>query len=214
MSTEQAPATPTPAQPESPPKGEEFKAMSLEQFNKRLASERNAGINEVLSSLGVKDPSELKDLVESHRKEQANRLTEKQKLEMAVKELSPFKERAEKLDSTLKTYLDKRMGLLSEADRARVEKLAPKDPEARLLWIEEATAEKLIGSVVESAQSKVTEPVKPATTLAEAGPQTPKPAGTLTAYERWKSMVDSGKTFLAANYYQANRQKIEASRPK
>lgn len=205
--TPTAPASaPAPAPTTTAPAvGEEFKAMTAEQFTARLAREREAAIK----GLGFKSMEEAKAAIDAAKAKADAEKTELQKATERAAALEGRAKQAETYEASLKRYLAAEESTLGEAHKKLLDLAPPAEQvEARLDWIAKARAQGLFG-----AQPAAPKAPNPSTTAAPAGPTPPKPAGEQNAFQRWESLKGSSP-MVAAQYYAQNRTAIEAARPK
>lgn len=203
--TSTTPATPASSTP-APAPGEEFKAMSAEQFKARLDRERDAGLKAALVDLGFKDLTEAKSFAEGARKKAESEKSELQKAQEQAAALKAQADRATILEGTLKKTASRELAGLPEAARKAIVDAVGEDPHAQLDRIEFLRASGLLSEAAPR-------PLNPSTTSAARGPAPIKPAAEQNAYEKWQSLKAANPQ-VAAHFYQSNRVAIEAARPK
>jgi hypothetical protein len=189
--------------------GEEFKGMSREAFNQRLAEAQESARRSLLKDLGVEKPEDAKSAITKARELEQASLTETQRLQKQLEELTPKAKRATTLEERNAKFVSLLESEIPESKKGLLD-LAPSDPDARAEWLLTARSK---GHFKVDAPTATTT-ANPANTIGPAGPATPKPAGTLTPYEQWQAYVAAKQTIRAANFYDSNRRAIETSRPK
>lgn len=216
-----APATPpTPAQPApAAPALEEHQRMSRDAFNARIAEASEAGFRKALKELGADKIDDAKARLSKAAELEQAQLTESQKLQKQLDELSPRAKRAAELETILDAHAKAQFEALPASLQKYVASTAGEDAAKRLAAInaarESGLFDALAGKPADApAPALPARDPKPATTLAPPGPATPKPAGTLTPYETHRDLQRAGKTALAAQYFAAHRKAIDASAPK
>jgi len=216
------PATATPA-PAAPKGDDDFSRMSSKQFKQRLEEARESGARQLLKELGV-EKGDRKEAIKQIKDKQlmlTKREAEVAEAKAQAAALQPVADEASALKSELKAYADEQFAALPEALQKFIAATSTEDPGSRLKAMRAARE---AGLVPTSAAAPVTPAATPAatetkapnpsTTMADSGPPTPKPAGSLDHFEKWKGLVDSGQTIMAALYHQQFGRAIEASRPK
>jgi hypothetical protein len=143
------PANPPP--PAAPAPGEEFKNMTTEQFNARLAKATEQGSKSLLKEFGFKDADEAKSFFEQAKKEADAKKTEEQRTKEKIAALEPLAAQATTLGKTIESYLTVEEGLVPEDKKALLDLAPPADdrPEskaARLDWIVKARAKGLFNA--------------------------------------------------------------------
>jgi hypothetical protein len=152
--------------------GEEFKSMTREQFNARLAEAGDSAVKKLLEGLGLSKPEELKARITKAKELEQAQLSETEKLQARIKELETPASAAKVYEDAIKETLAIREKAIPETKRDLLE-LAPTDPAARLRWLTAAEAKGLF--TVASAAAPATE-TKPANSRAGNG-NAPPPAG-------------------------------------
>lgn len=102
----------------------------------RLDQAKKSGQKELLKSLGVDKPEDVKAALDRLKVLDEEKLTTEQKTAAKLAELEPKASRAVALEATVKAYADKELAGLSELQRAAVTNLAGEDPERVLKTIE------------------------------------------------------------------------------
>lgn len=155
--TQQAQPTQPTAQPAQaqPEPGAEFRSMSPEQFAARLKSERDAGLKAALGSLGVDSIDTAKAKLEALAKAEQAQLTEQQRLQKQLEELSPLAAKAKSYEATIAATLEAEEKLIPEAKRGLLA-LAPESPADRLAWLAKAKATGLFAEAAAAAAQPAT----------------------------------------------------------
>lgn len=86
------------------PDPEEFKAMTREQFNARLAEAESAGVKRLLKALGVEKPEDLKAALAKLKEIENANLTASERMKKQLEELIPKAARADELLSIVETH--------------------------------------------------------------------------------------------------------------
>jgi len=102
----------------------------------RLDQAKKSGQKELLKSLGVEKPEDVKAALDRLKVLDEEKLTTEQKTAAKLAELEPKASRAAALEATVKGYADRELAGLSELQRAAVTNLAGEDPERVLKTIE------------------------------------------------------------------------------
>lgn len=110
--------------------------MPRAAFNERLQREREAGTKSLLDQLGVNDPAVLKSLIDEHKAREEAKKSIEEKAATTAAQLEAERQDKARLLSVVKERVDVEFGLLSEAQKSAVIKLAGDDPEKRLRAID------------------------------------------------------------------------------
>lgn len=211
------PAVPAPqpaASPATPAAGEEWKSMTTEQFTARLAKEREQGTRALLKEFGFEKADDAKAFFSTAKAKADAEKTELQKATERATALEAQAKRAEELGAVVSTFAEQEFKALHEALQKFIVVQAGDDPMARLRAITAARESGLLAAQQPApAATPEPRPANPATTVAQPGPATPKPVGTLTPYEQWQALKEANRGALAATFFVQNRAAIEASRP-
>lgn len=203
-------ATPAPA----PSAGEEWRNMSADAFKARLDEAGSSREKQLLKEFGVKTAAELKTALEEGKKLREAQMTEQQRLEAQVKELSPVAAKSKSMEEDIAFFLQAEEQAIPEDKRGLLE-LAPgaEQPGARLRWIASAKAKGLFGATAPAAAAGAaqgaTRPPAPATTMAPPGPSTPPAPGTANHQAIYDGLKAKGQTIAAAAYRAQHRQQIK-----
>lgn len=166
-----APAAPAagaaPAAAPVPAAGEDWKAMTNEQFNARLAREREAGTKELLRSLGFDKPEDAKARIAAAKALEDAQKTEAQKTAERVAALEPRARLADEYEKTIKGYAETEFKALPPEAQKLVEAQAGEDAHARLTAINNLRSSGVL--------AKLGAPAAPAPITTRAG-GTPPPA--------------------------------------
>lgn len=191
--------------------------------NEKLIEEARAAARaRLLKELGFEKVDDAKGALSKAREIADAQLTEKDRLTKQLEELTPKAKRAEAADAALKEFADQAFSALPEAVQKYITDTVGEDPVARVRAINSARSSGLLTALAPPAaaagqaaagQAAASPAAKPATTVAPAGPATPKAPGTLTPYEQLQQLKSSGQTLRAAQFAMQNRRAIEASRP-
>ncbi len=193
-----APEKKDPATPPAPAPGEEWKGMTTEQFNARLASERETAQRKLLKDLGAEKPEDIKGALARLKEAEDAKKSDLEKLTGRVTELEPKAKRADELHAAIVGYLEAEEKAIPEDKRALLDLAPPADqPDARLRWIANAKAKGLFTVAAPAAPEKK----EPTTTKAGNG-LPPKPADA-PAEKRPKDMTDD-------EFREWNRQRLAA----
>jgi hypothetical protein len=181
--------------------GEEFKGMSLDQFNARLAKERDAGVAQLLKGLGVEKIDDAKARIAKAAELEKAQLSENEKRDLALKEATTKAARADALEATIAKHAKTQFeGLKSEAMKKYVQTIAGDDPQKRLDAIIAAEESGLFAELAKPAAAE-TKVEKLASSKA-AG--TPPPPANGTPQKR---PVDMTKAEFAAFEKERNARK-------
>lgn len=138
----------------------------------RLEQAKSSAKKAVLSELGFDDTGSLKEALDELKSFREASLTEKERLESRLSELTPAAERAAALENTVKSYAERELASLSQAQREAVDKLSGGDPSKVLGAIEVLKPTWVVAAPpAEPAPVVDAEPAKkPETTSAPKGP--------------------------------------------
>lgn len=167
----------------------------------RLEQAKTAAQKDLLKSLGLEKPDDIKAALAKLKTLEDEKLTEQEKTTRRLAELEPKANRASQLEATVKQYAERELSGLSELQRAAVASLAG-DDHARVLSAIE-TLKPTWASATPAA-----EPPKPASTTAAAPP--PAPAGTTSQVDHKAeySRLCKSNPFEAARYFNENSRHI------
>src|SRR6478752_580278 len=94
----------------------------------RLEQAKKSGEKELLKSLGVEKPEDVKAALDRLKTIDAEKLTADERTAAKLKELEPQAARAATLETTVKGYAEKEFGELTDEQKAAVTRLAGEDP--------------------------------------------------------------------------------------
>lgn len=218
MSTENqtAPAAAsTPSSVQSTEQAEEEFKLTREQFNARLAETREAARRQALKDAGFEDAKSAKAVRERLAALEAEKLTEAEKQAARIAELEKAAGKATAYEAALAEHVELEFNALPKELQDFVSATTGDDPAARLKAINAAKKSGVLGRFAAPAAPVVEQrPANPATTAPAPGPKPADVTSAPTHYEKWKSLVDAGKTVLAAQYHANHARAIDASRPK
>lgn len=194
-----------------------FQKMSAKQFNQRLAEAEEAGAKKLLKELGI-NKADRKSALEEIR-EGRMALTKKEKEIMAAKAeaeaLKPKAAKTDELENELKLYADEMFANLPESLQKYIAETVADSPAARLKAMRAARTAGLAPNFKDASKGEeAPKPANPSTTVAQPGPATPKPVGTLNHYETWKELQRQGRGAQAANYYMMYAKAIDKEWPR
>jgi hypothetical protein len=179
--------------------------ITSEQLKGRLDEERAKGRNAVLKELGFEKYSDLQTALKLAKEMQDSQLSEREKLEQQIKELSPRAKRAEKYEKLLASVIAEQFSALPENVRTAIDEQAKEDPEERLRLMSVMKAAGLIGQAANSNAQK-----GPATT---APPGAPAPRPVRSKWDEHQGLLKAGRLAQADIFYAANALDIQRSRP-
>jgi hypothetical protein len=228
----QAPATPPPtvetpavgtSTPAAPPPTDDVR-MSSSALKARLEEERQKGARKaeesIAKTLGV-SVDEARAAIEKARALEAEKLSELEKRDLAIKDLTPKAQRAAELEAVVLAQSTAAMAALSESQRAAVQAVAGDDPVRVLSTIQAMRPTWESAPVVEAPASQTTIQTVPPTrvqppahtevTNAQVPPRPPMGVDHLAEYERLAANPNGGR-FAAAVYYAANAAAIDIQR--
>lgn len=197
-----APAAAPPAAPPvaAPPPDDQAPTWLPDRLKQARATERQ----QLLSEFGVDDPAKLKDKLKRLDELETATLTEKERTEKQIKELSPKAAQAERLQTLFSSVVESKFATLGDKQREAIDAKAKGDPEKRWELMQFMELAGLPGAVPITP--------KPAQT-APAAPPAPAPATPQTPFTKWQDMRSSDSV-AASVFYQLNAMSIEQSRPK
>lgn len=202
----------TPPAASPPPAGEEWRNMSADAFKGRLDEAGSAREKQLMKEFGFKTPAELKTALDEGKKLRDAQLTEQQRLQAQVEELSPRAKRALDLEAAVVALLDTEEKAIP-ADKQALLGLAPPadQPEARLKWIAMAKAQGLFAGAAAAATTTTpaARPPAPATTMAPPGPAAPAAPGSVNHQAVYDGMKAKGQAIAAAAYRAQHRPDIK-----
>lgn len=170
-----------------PQPAHDFQRMGLDQFNARLAAEREAGLKTALAAIGAESLDAAKARLAKAQQIEQSQLTEQERVIAKLKELEPKASRASELEVAVQQFLKSTEESIPESKRALLD-LAPTEHTARLNWIANARAKGLFSEAAPSA------PQQPANTRAGHGAAPTPATGTkhpteMTAAERQAALA-------------------------
>jgi len=198
---------------------DDFSRMSPKQFKQRLEEARESGARQLLKELGV-EKGDRKEAIKQIKDKQlmlTKREAEVAEAKAQAAALQPVADEASALKSELKAYADEQFAAMPEALQKFIAATSTEDPGSRLRAMRAAREAGLVPGTTAPAAPAVeaqAKPANPSTTMADSGPPTPKPAGSLTPYEKWRGYLEMGLPHVAATYQSQFRKAIEASKPK
>lgn len=172
-----APAAPTAATstaPTAPAPGEEFKAMTPEQFAARLAKERGLGVAEWIKGAGFSKAEEAAATLKAARDQAEAQKTELQKLTERAASLEPRAKAADTYEAELKKYAEQEFKALPDEAQKFVTAQAGDDALARLRAITGMRESGILAKL--TAPAAPADPAKPAAANTRAGGTPPAPA--------------------------------------
>ncbi len=216
-----APATPAaqpaapvvqPAAPVAASAPAEVKLTS-EQLKQRLADERRAAERQTLSRYGVEKPEDLDAKLKKLADFEASQLTDKERTEKQLAELTKKATRAETLEAALSLAVQEQFDALPERTRAAIDSLNPSSIEDRLKYIRAFRSVTPLPEQGQPPPPPAPQPPAPPPAPANTAPVQPAPKpGGKTKYQEYEDL--KARNHVAAGlFYQANRPAIEASRP-
>ncbi len=200
-----APPAPPAAEPPAPPAPPSPPGGDPNWLPQRLKEAKATERRELLASFGVTDPEQIKAaLAKTKELEEAN-LTEKQKAEKQIKDLSGKADAGERVSKRFAAMVETAFAKLTDKEREAIDKIAAGDAEKRADLIDLLNASK--GD--EPPPAPGARP--PANNTPPGAPPPPPPAGgTQTPYDKWVALQKTDP--MAANiFYQVNSHAIETS---
>jgi hypothetical protein len=184
--------------------------LTSAQLRDRLDETRRTAESAALKALGFDTKEQADAFLRTAKALQDAQLTEAQKQQKLLEELTPKAQRADALAARVKAYADREFSTLPEAVQKAIDETANGDPEKRLDLVEMMRKSGLLATSGAAAPAPA-----PAPANAGAGQGVPpKPTNAQTPYDQWQALVASGKQIHADLFYQANVPAIAASRPK
>lgn len=198
-SVQNPPAPPAPVNPATPPPDDQAPPWLPERLKQARATERKT----LLSEFGVDDPAKLKEKLQKLDKLETDKLSDQERVEKLIKELSPKAEQAERLQTLFSSVVESRFSGLPDKQREAIDAVASGNAEKR--WE--------LMQVMESAGLLAPAPAQPRPAqTAPAAPPAPVPATPQTPFTKWQDMK-SRDSVAASVFYQLNAMAIEQSRP-
>lgn len=204
MSEQQQPAEPA-AQPEPTPapvaaaKPAETTQDPPPWLPDRLKQARESERKKLLQELGAETPDDLKAKLAKLSELETSQLTEQERTQKLIQELTPKAEQAERLSGLFSSVVESRFSQLSEAQQTAIDAVANGSAEER--W-------KLM-SVLDAAIGAAPPPApKPAQTAPQGASPPPSPATPKTARDKWIELQRSDP-MQASLFYQANAFEIQ-----
>lgn len=210
-----APLNPAAAPAATLPPDLQALVSSPDAFKARLAEERSTAERALYKALGVKGADDIKTALGELKTLRDAQLSEQERANKAIAELTPKAQRAEALEQSLRSYLANEEAAIPDDKRGLLD-LAPSadSPEARLSWIAAAKAKGLFSAAAAPVAAIAEQrPAKPATTMAPSGPNVTTTAAK-TPYQQYQDILASGNRILAAQFRQQHAKAIEATQPK
>lgn len=204
--------------------------ISPEQFNQRLAEAERIGASRLLKKFGVKKDERaavLADIEAGRYMLKPTPAADEPDYKVEYEKLKPSTERLKQLESELAeahTYLKAdftgKFEKLPDPVKKYIETSTPKDDwraQQKALSALEASGMLAAIAAQGASQATATQPqqrdAKPATTMANAGPQT-QTTEAKTPWQQYEALVKSGNKIMAAQYRAMHAHAIEATRPK
>lgn len=128
----------------------------------RLEQAQRSAQAELLKRFGAEKPEDIESRLKRLEELEAASLSEKERLEKALADLTPKATRAATLEQTVKAYADRELSALNDAQRSAVQALAGDDPARILTAIEQLKP-------TWQAVPAVPAPAQPVTTSPPAG---------------------------------------------
>lgn len=173
-------------------------------LNDRLKQARESERKKTLAELGVDDPTKIKEKLKRLDELETAKLSDQERVEKLIKELTPKAEQAERLQTLFSSVVESRFNALADKQREAIDAVANGNAEKR--WE--------LMQVMESAGllAGTPPPPRPAQT-APAAPPAPAPATPETMFTKWQGLRTKDSV-AASVFYQLNAMAIEQSRPK
>lgn len=189
------------ATPEPPAGGSDDPPAWLPQ---RLAQARESERKKLLQEFGAENPEALKAKLKKLDELETSKLSEQERIEKLIKELSPKAEQAERLQALLTSVVESKFSALSEQQQQAIDAVAAGNTEERwkLMKVMEAAG---FGTPAAPAVPK------PASTVPAGATPPPAAATPKTAYEKWADLNKSDSV-AASLFYQLNSMAIQQSR--
>lgn len=164
---------PTASTPPAPTAGEEFKAMSVEQFNARLAKERELATKAMLKETGFANLDEYKGFITKAKEAEEAKKSAEQKMQEKLAALEPLAPKLAAYEKDWSELLAIEESSIPE-DKKSILDLAPPPEQvsARAKWIRNAKLKGLFNAAAPVVEDKK----QPANTRAGIGtPPSPAP---------------------------------------
>jgi hypothetical protein len=176
-------------------------------LNGRLQQARKSAVTDFLGELGFKDPKEAKAALDKLQSLETASLSEKERVEKQIQELTPKAAKAERLEGLFKSLVDSKFGTLTEKQQQAIDAKANGDPERRweIMDVMEAA-----GALTPAAASPALPAAKQPASTSPGAPPPPPPAPAQTPRSKWEAMKKTDP-MQASLFYQLNRAAIEQS---
>lgn len=179
-----------------------------EALKARLDRERDAGLKQALSELGVTDIKDAKASLDAYKKIQQEQMSESDRLRAERDELAIKAKRADEYHAVVSEQAASALSSLTEAQRETVAQIAGDDPVNQLRVVTQLRASGLLGS---KPDHKPPMPAPASTAPAQSAPA----PGATTEQEKALSTYESlqkQNPVEAARYFQRNMSAIGTAR--
>lgn len=201
------PAPPKNEPPAPEPKPKEPIGITSEQLKARLDDSAGAARTALLKELGFKDADAAKAAVKKLAEIEIASLSEKEKLERTISELTPLAQRGSAAIARETARVEAEFKALPEAVQAAIDATANGDADKR----REAMA--ILSAATAAAKSSAPPaPPKPAGPSNNGPPPPPPPGGGQTKFQEWEAMR-ARHPLMADIFYGNHQREIERTRP-
>lgn len=202
------PAEPKPAAAPAAPATEpaaSAEPQAPEWLPGRLEQARAAERKRLLQELGADDPAALKAKLKKLDELETAKLSDQERVEKLIKELTPKAEQAERLQTMFSSLVESKFSALTEQQQTAIDTVANGNAEERwkLIQVMEAAG-------FSASPAAPTAP-KPAQTVPAGASPPPPSAEPKTAFDKWTDLQKTSPV-QASLFYQMNAMAIEQSR--
>lgn len=198
-------AKPDPAAPPAAPQTPKASDLPDEALAARLERERKSAEAKLLGSLGVTNADEIKARLKELDDLKTAQLSEAERTQKTIADLTPKAQRAEVLEQRLAAIVEEQFAALPESQRNAIDSVASGNAEKRLELMQVMRAAGLVPIAQPPAAPK---PPPPANTAPPVN--APSPAGSETAWDKYAAITNPTTRSL---FYRTHTAEIEASRP-
>lgn len=187
--------------------------MTSDQLKERLAEAQAAATRSLLKGFGFESEDAAKAALKKLNDLEAEKLSDREKLEKRIKELEPLAARAQTVDGMLRGLVESQFNELPESVRKAIDTTANGDPDRRLELMGLFRASGLLNQQPAPAPAApAAAPVAPPAPVSVAPSPAPTPSGAPTKYQEWEMM--RAKSPLAGDiFYQQHQREIDRTRP-
>lgn len=179
--------------------------LTSEQLTQRLTESGASASKRLLKSLGFESEDAAKAALGKLKDLETASLTEKEKLERQIADLTPKVQRGDAAHARLSALVDAQFKALPEAVQAAIDATAKGDPDKRL----DAMA---IVAAAQGAAPPASAPPKPAPVNLTPSPAPAPATGVRTKFDEWQEHQKTSP-MLGDLFYNQHQRAIELSRP-